>query len=531
MRNNIDFLAEIEGFAAEQRALIEAEVDGFDTDPVAQKQRIKDCYNDYELFARTYFPHYIQHTETSDFHDWAFEEIPKRIDADEGTLTAMAAPRGEAKSTIVTQIFNLWCVVTDRKHMIVIVMDTFDQATEMLEVIKAELTTNPRLLQDYPHATGGGRVWQVGIILTANNIKIKVGGAGKKLRGAKHGPHRVDLLCLDDLENDENVKSPEQRNKLQKWINSTALNLGPPDGSMDVLYVGTILHYDSVLSRILRSPSWDSVRFKAIKRYPDRMDLWDRWEEVLLNDGKVAAQSFYTKNKVVMDKGAEVSWDGVRPILRLMLIRSIDHHAFDSEYQNDPTNVEESWFQDIKFWSERKPNLIFFGAIDPSLGKRNKNRDPSAILIGGLDRDTGILDVFEAEIAKRLPDLIIERSIQLQKQYNCAAWAVETVQFQEFMYTELLKRSAQRNISFPAIPVKPTTDKDLRIQSLSPQVNNGFIRLHNSQGVLIEQLTHYPEADHDDGPDALEMLWQIAKTYSAPYEYMGADDLGDDEDY
>jgi predicted phage terminase large subunit-like protein len=140
--------------------------------------------------------------------------------------------------------------------------------------------------------------------------------------------------------------------------------------------------------------------------------------------------------------------------------------------------------------------------------------------------------VFEAEIAKRLPDLIIERSIQLQKQYNCVAWAVETVQFQEFMYTELLKRSAQRNVSFPAIPVKPTTDKDLRIQSLSPQVNNGFIRLHNSQGVLIEQLTHYPEADHDDGPDALEMLWQIAKTYSAPYEYMGADDLDDeDEDY
>lgn len=487
MKNRVDFLAEIEGFAAEQRALIEAEVSGFDTDQMAQEQRIKVCFYDFELFCRTYFPHYIKHKDKSEFHAWAFEHLPRIIAESKGIKQAIAAPRGEAKSTIVTQLFSLWCIITARKHMIVIVMDTFEQSVEMLEVIKVELTDNLRLRQDYPDIATQGRVWQVGIILTANNIKIKVAGSGKKLRGARHGAYRPDLLLLDDLENDDNVRSPEQRDKLMKWLNKAALKLGPPDGSMDVFYVGTILHYDSVLNRTLKKPTWRSVKFKAIIRYPDRMDLWDKWEEFLLND---------------------------------------------SEMQNDPTNVEESWFQDIKFWSERKPNLVFFGAIDPSLGKRNKNRDPSAILIGGLDRETGILYVFEAEIAKRLPDLIIERSIQLQKQYNCVAWAVETVQFQEFMYTELLKRSAQRNVSFPAIPVKPTTDKDLRIQSLSPQVNNGFIRLHNSQGVLIEQLTHYPEADHDDGPDALEMLWQIAKTYSAPYEYMGADDLDDeDEDY
>ncbi|WP_207649701.1 hypothetical protein, partial [Desulfosporosinus metallidurans] len=38
----------------------------------------------------------------------------------------------------------------------------------------------------------------------------------------------------------------------------------------------------------------------------------------------------------------------------------------------------------------------------------------------------------------------------------------------------------------------------------------GRIRLHPSQSTLVEQLRHFPKADHDDGPDALEMLWQAA---------------------
>lgn len=41
-------------------------------------------------------------------------------------------------------------------------------------------------------------------------------------------------------------------------------------------------------------------------------------------------------------------------------------------------------------------------------------------------------------------------------------------------------------------------------------MQNGLIRLHQSQHTLIEQLRHFPGADHDDGPDALQMLWALA---------------------
>lgn len=97
----------------------------------------------------------------------------------------------------------------------------------------------------------------------------------------------------------------------------------------------------------------------------------------------------------------------------------------------------------------------------------------------------------------------------MQAEYNCVAWAVETVQFQEFLRTELVKRSAARGIPVPARAVTPHADKALRIESLQPHMANGLIRLRPDQRTLIEQLRHWPKADHDDGPDMLQMLWAI----------------------
>ncbi|EFA28260.1 conserved hypothetical protein [Haemophilus influenzae HK1212] len=51
------------------------------------------------------------------------------------------------------------------------------------------------------------------------------------------------------------------------------------------------------------------------------------------------------------------------------------------------------------------------------------------------------------------------------------------------------------------------------------------ILLHSSQATLISQLRHFPKADHDDGPDALEMLWRNAVGSSAAIEWIGLDQL------
>ncbi|USS96498.1 phage terminase large subunit [Serratia symbiotica] len=472
---------------------------------------------------QTYFPHYVCHADPSELHLYLFSRLPQIVANPKGEQDAIAAPRGDAKSTLVSQLFVLWCIIRAIKRYPVIIMDSIDQAYPMLEAIKAELEFNPRLLADFPEACCAARVWQMGTILTRNDIKVQVAGSGKKLRGLHHGPYRPDLVVLDDIENDEQARNPDQRDKVENWLKKTGLPLGGVGAKMDVVYIGTILHYDSVLSRTLRNPLWRHARFKALRQWPANMALWDTWEEILRNDGEDAANDFYTLHQAEMTEGAVVSWSA-RPLLALMLIHARDGHGtFDAEYQNDPVSGEDAIFAHcINFWVNRLNDWLFYGSCDPSLGIAGKRRDPSAILIGGFNRMTGILDVVEAAIRKRLPDKIISDIIDLDIEYNCRVWGVESVQFQEFLRTELVKRSAVLGHPVPTKGVSPHSDKILRIETLQPHMANGLIRLHPSQNTLIQQLRHFPKADHDDGPDALEILWNLAIKSTPSFEYRSA---------
>ena len=530
---NKELLNELRAYADSMRQKLEASFDGWDDSPeavVERRKKVFDPVSGYDYFVSHYFPHYVRSASRSDLHDYLFKTLPEILQDPKSVNMATAAPRGEAKSTLVSQLFTLYCLVTQKKRYALIVMDSINQAYPMLESIKVELEFNQRLRIDFPEVAGQGRVWQATTILTKANQKVEIAGSGKKLRGLRHGAYRPDLVVLDDIENDEQVRSAEQRDKLHEWLKKTVLPLGVPGEKLDVVYIGTILHYDSVLNRTLSSKAWKTAKFKALKKMPDDMALWDKWEDFFLNEGEAVADAFYYANQAAMDKGSEVSW-AARPLLTLMKIRARDGHAtFDSEYQNDPLSSDDAMFANaLTYWTELPGELVYFGALDPSLGKAGASRDPSAILVGGYHRETGKLYVIEAQIKKRLPDLIIEDVIRMQKQYQCQRWFVETVQFQEFLKDELVKRSAQRGIPVPATATKPNTDKMLRIESLQPHMANGLILLHSSQATLISQLRHFPKADHDDGPDALEMLWRNAVSSSAAIEWISISELDDSE--
>lgn len=530
---NKELLAELKAYSDSLRQKVEAKFEGWDDSLSAiseRRKKVLDPILGYDFFVSNYFPHYVRSPYRSELHDYLFKTLPEILQDPKSVNMATAAPRGEAKSTLVSQLFTLYCLVTQKKRYALIVMDSINQAYPMLESIKVELEFNQRLRIDFPEVAGQGRVWQATTILTKANQKVEIAGSGKKLRGLRHGAYRPDLVVLDDIENDEQVRSAEQRDKLHDWLKKTVLPLGVPGEKLDVVYIGTILHYDSVLNRTLSSKAWKTAKFKALKKMPDDMALWDKWEDFFLNEGEAVADAFYHANQAAMDKGSEVSW-AARPLLTLMKIRARDGHAtFDSEYQNDPLSSDDAMFANaLTYWTELPGELVYFGALDPSLGKAGASRDPSAILVGGYHRETGKLYVIEAQVKKRLPDLIIEDVIRMQKQYQCQRWFVETVQFQEFLKDELVKRSAQRGIPVPATATKPNTDKMLRIESLQPHMANGLILLHSSQSTLISQLRHFPKADHDDGPDALEMLWRNAVSSSAAIEWISISELDDSD--
>lgn len=544
-----EFEEELAQLGEDLRAIIEVECEGFPVDIAASKARRDQAIFDYEFFCRTYFPHYVPTSHFSLFQQFIFKRLPERIDAETDAREVHLAPRGEAKSTYETQLGSLWCICRStyiqaqiiagklpkkaRKHMIGIVMNTEEQAAEMLESIKAELIANPRLAMDFPDAVGEGKKWQSREIVTVNNIKLRIGGTAKKLRGMKHGPYRPDLMFLDDLENDENVKSPEQREKIENLVTSSVVGLQSSQGGMDIFFVGTSLHYNAAIHRVGDKPGWRKRTFKAIVRFPDNMKLWETWEGIYSRPGnaeekeeaEAEARAFYEANKEEMEAGAIVSWPGVRGLYRLMCMRASDHKAFNQEYQNEAGNDEDAAFKTFHFWVDRRKDWIFFGGLDPSLGKKGKKGDYSAIIIGGWNRVSMQMDVVEADIQRRRPDVIIANAIEWQKEYACLMWAVESVAFQEILCEDLIKSAAIAGVFFPVPPeggVPAGREKDLAIMSLQIPLSRGNIRLHHSQHLLLEQLKFYGEAKHDDGPDALEMCWNIARNFAQEFAYHSA---------
>ena len=520
------------------RQMIQAAARPFPEDKRAQRERKRACEKDLALFGQTYFPHYFNRPSSA-LHRYFAERYPAMIEraaaTGEGDKEADAAPRGNAKSTWTTFLLPLWCAAYRKRRYALIVSETRGQAESFLSFIKLELETNERLKQDFPEIFGEGPLWRADQIITRNGIKLQAAGAGQKLRGLRHGSYRPDLVIGDDLENDESVESAEQRRKLENWFFKALMKIGQPDTVYIV--VGTVLHHESLLQRLLEKPGWKGKKFKAVLQWASNRRLWDQWEKIFSDlavgkdEAEKRADAFFAQHKQAMLEGTLVLWPEMEPYYYLMKMRVSDGPAFfDSEKQNEPLNPEdqvflEEWFVD---WEEGDVDLTGIphaGACDPSLGKRNKRNDPSAILGGRMKERILYLDI--ADIEKRQPDRIMSDILAYHERDPFDKLRMETVQFQEFFAREFEKKAHQEGLTINIDDHKPTADKDLRIIRLQPWIKNGWVRFKEEHRELKRQLLYYRPAGrggHDDGPDALEMLLGLCEAGLVPAVCSGAGD-------
>ena len=424
---------------------------------------------DLEYFGRAYLAHYFVRPSPK-FHGeldriWREgvlkgmnpEVDAKRISRADGCRRAIEAPRGHAKSTTFTFKDDLHAAVYGYKHYIIILSDSSEQAEGFLVDIKTELEENAALKEDFGELEG--KVWKSSVILLANGVKIEAIGSGKKIRGRRHKQWRPDLIVCDDLENDENVNTPEQRKKLRDWFYKAVSKAG--DTYTDIVYIGTLLHFDALLANVAKNPSYKSVRYQGVISFATNGELWDAWESIftdLSNDNRQEdALEFFQANREAMLEGTAVLWEEKLSYYDLMVIRISEGEAsFNSEIQNDPIDPENCTFQEewFDFWDDEgkaqpdfsDPKFLFVGANDPSLGK-NKKSDTSSIIALAKDTQTGYLYVVIADIAKRKPDQIIEDALdasrRLQREYKRPYYkfGVETVQFQ-YYFAEIMRQRA-----------------------------------------------------------------------------------------
>lgn len=468
-------------------------------------------------------PHYFTHNP-SPFHDWLTGELDG-LQRRRGQRRNILAPRGAAKSTWSTVAYPLYCALHGLEPYTVLTSDTGGQASKFLEAIRSELVSNEELRRRYPRLAREGPTWRQDRIQLTNGCMIEALGTGTKLRGRRHRQHRPTLILVDDPQNTNHIISALQRDRSWEWLTKDVANAGGP--TTNILVLGTALHRDCIVCRLQRTPGWQSRLWRAVISWPERMDLWAAWEDQLMdhdNDAREEeARAYYEAHRFEMDHGAKVLWPDREPLYDLMLLRaSAGRNAFECERQNNPVNPEtcefpEEYFTRPGFRFDRWPaDLNTYAlrvmALDPSKGKDARKGDYSAIAYVGVQR-SGVCDA-DADLQRRPTSRIVEDTVQGVIRFRPHSLVVEANQFQELLAGELQREATRHGITLPLYLQTNVVSKLTRIRRVEPWLSQRKLRVrHGSAGgeLLLSQLRDFPNGDHDDGPDALDMAIQRAQ--------------------
>jgi len=395
--------------------------------------------------------------------------------AGDAPRVALAAPRGHAKSTLA----SLCCLLHGAAHkkfkFALLVSDTASQAEMFLEDFRREVEQNDALRVAYPDVRPG-KPWSEGKLRLSNGVYIQAVGAGMKLRGRKTGGDRPDLILVDDLENDDLVASFERRQKLRRWFRATIIPMLSPGGRIVVL--GTILHRDSLLSRLLRNENWVRRRWAALA--PDgRSSLWPGW---------IPAEKLIREREEARQDGLLATWY--------------------QEFQNVAIPEEESAFktEDIRYFDslperaddedERKIFRSLY--VDPAIGDKERH-DYTAYTVVYATHD-GRWFVVDAFRRRDDPSKIVDTIKRLHQKHKLDVIGIESVQYQK-----ALAFWAQREEEYlPIEAITPDTDKRRRILALQPYYRAGRVFHYERLPTrLEEELLNIDSVDHDDLADSL----------------------------
>lgn len=386
---------------------------------------------------------------------------------------ALAAPRGFAKSTITNNITLPWFGLNGKRDFALLIGDTATQAYMHLASLKSELETNAAV-----HAIYGdpvGKVWKEDqIIINGVNeagerteMMVIAIGAGMKVRGMRFRQFRPQLAVIDDLENDELVASVDRRQKLMNWFLKALMPALSYDGR--IIYIGTILHHDSLLSNVLAQKGafagWRVKKYKAFdengeSNFPELYSTLDlnRMRDDPTFEKYLGPLSF---SQEMMNEPVAEEDQIFRPE---WLDNTFSLSAELAQYRVEHPQLmagDITMDQILAAWMREKFEQVV-AAVDPAISEKT-SADYWAMATVGIERGTGkhyILDIIRMREGDPLKQ--VEAVVDCYMQWSQDKIKIESVAYQRGLYSLIQTVAAQKKVYPPVEPFLPDRDKRRR---------------------------------------------------------------------
>lgn len=292
----------------------------------------------------------------------------------------IAYPRGHGKSTHLSVAYPLRKIAQNHNLRILLVSDTANIARSFLAQIVSHVENNELYkafsMQIDPKQKGvvpkirltkkQEEKWSgESITIDREDLNLKdptinaVGLFGSILS------KRADVIICDDVANQENSATEDQRKKIKDWVRTTVMPVLVPGGVF--VYLGNTWNMDDIVETFLKDPLFDyRKRIPAIQNESKHPELWEQYGQILLDESipvegrKKKADDFYEANRQEMDDGIKVLWQERFPYSELYKLRLSDGYSFARMYQCDPSNRPDQRFRDewIEMCTKRGADLI-----------------------------------------------------------------------------------------------------------------------------------------------------------------------------
>jgi phage terminase large subunit-like protein len=370
------------------------------------------------------------------------------------------------------------------------ISDTSLQAGINIANIKYELENNPLLKQDYgtftfkdvddpvPDPTfESEEEWQAKNLLLSNDVRILARSRGQKVRGLKHRQFRPRAVIIDDPEDKEWVKTKENRDKTEQWLNSEVIP-GLDKQKRKLIILINNLHQDSLAARVKAKGTFKVLEFPLV----NDADEWESciWKAQYPNQAAIDAER---KN------AGAVAWEGEYKLKVVaqegQIIKPEDIKYYDETPKNNVASIKG---HGIDLAISQKENADYTTEVEGDVFYVDDG--PKIYIMPNPFNDHVTFHQF----------MVFVRGIPAERK-GANIFFVEDVAYQKAAIQEM------ERALLPVVGIKHITDKRSRFQVIAPYIKNGTVLFPRSGcEQLLAQIFGFGVEKHDDLLDGLITL-------------------------
>lgn len=415
--------------------------------------------------------------------------------------TLIMAGRGLGKSFLLTTGYVLTSILKDKNIAIAVITRTQRQSISFVSELKKYFEKNGVVQEIFGDLKG--ETWtdlQFTLVREVNRLECTVTACAIGSPSSLVSKH-YDILIIDDIVNMRTSSTRYMRDKTEETLYQDIIPAMHPLSKYQYVHVvGTHFHADDIYVRLANKKTYKTLKIPSLVK-----DKNGKMKSIWKNIPKKTLQrilDFKDDNLLAFEQQYQ------------QIVRKGDGGIFKAEWiqyfhKYKQKNGETFVYMEDKNGKKEEKKINLYAGVDLAISQ-SETADYFVFAVIGVDENKNIfiLDFDRGRYTFQQQKKKVKE--MAEKWEGLERIGIETVAYQQALFQEI-----SRETSLPIVKIKTTRDKVSRLNVFGALFENEkvffYSHIENSSD-MINEFLEFPDAEHDDIPDATCMAWETSKS-------------------